>query len=91
MQYWQVLWHHDFPDEPVVLFSEIDDRGYETRKVERFRDGRLGWADETVAAGGTMLGEVPVGSIVDVDAQAEFTAVVIPEARFDAAWRRARG
>ena len=35
-----VTWHHEKPDNPVELFSELDDERFEVRKVEIFRDGR---------------------------------------------------
>jgi hypothetical protein len=38
MRYQKVLWHHDLPDEPVVLYAEISS-GREVRKVEIFREG----------------------------------------------------
>jgi hypothetical protein len=41
-----VLWHHDRPDEPVALYSEIDS-GFEVRKVEVHRDGRHEYADRS--------------------------------------------
>lgn len=31
--YLRVEWHHEHEDEPIVLYSEIED-GLETRKVE---------------------------------------------------------
>jgi hypothetical protein len=51
--YIRVRWLHDAPDEPVDLWSELDCQRFETRKVEIFRDGRLGYASATEAAGGT--------------------------------------
>ncbi|WP_181138938.1 DUF6881 domain-containing protein [Streptomyces sp. Ru72] len=44
--YLKVIWHHDFPDEPVGILSEVGEDRYEVRKVEVFRGGRLDWADE---------------------------------------------
>jgi hypothetical protein len=41
---------------PVVLYSELDDNRFEVRKVEVFRDGRLGYADAVRSSGGTGLG-----------------------------------
>ena len=43
-RYLKVTWHHDFPDEPSVLYSEID-AGYEIRKVDVYRDGTHDFAD----------------------------------------------
>lgn len=90
MEHWKVEWHHDFAEEPVVIYSEIGADGYETRKVEEFRDGSFLWADETGSTGSSALSEVPVGSIEDVRAQAEFTAFVITWEQFQDVWRRVK-
>jgi hypothetical protein len=89
MDYWKVIWHHDFDTEPVVLYNEIGEDGYEVRKVDEYCDGRLAWADETREVDGTRLGEIPVGPIEDVQAQAEFSAFVITKEQFEVMWDRA--
>jgi hypothetical protein len=40
MKYVKVRWNHALPNEPVVLYSELDDQMWETRKVEVYADGR---------------------------------------------------
>jgi hypothetical protein len=50
VRYQRVVWHHDHPDEPIVLYAEVDDDGWERRKVDEYRDGRLDRAD---ASGGS--------------------------------------
>ncbi|MFD7920617.1 DUF6881 domain-containing protein [Streptomyces sp. NPDC059740] len=87
MQYWKVLWHHEFTEEPIAIYSEIGEDGYETRKVERFRDGRWGWASEHASSAPTELGEIPLGSIEDFQNEPEFSAFVITEEEFEAVWR----
>ncbi|MFE7115102.1 DUF6881 domain-containing protein [Streptomyces sp. NPDC057654] len=89
MEYWKVLWHHDLAEEPVTFFSEIGADGYEVRKVQGYRDGRLLRADHWRESGTIGLSEVPVGLIEDVQAQAEFSATVIHKAEFVAVWERA--
>ncbi|RLU90391.1 hypothetical protein CTZ27_20870 [Streptomyces griseocarneus] len=89
MKYWKVEWHHDFVEEPVVFFSEIGRDGYETRKVQSYRDGRLIKADASHESGEIGLGEIPVGDIEDVDAQEEFSAVVITRTEFWGIWEKA--
>jgi len=37
--YMRVEWHHDDPAEPVVIYTELDGRRYEVRKVEQYSDG----------------------------------------------------
>lgn len=44
--YLRVEWVHDIPNEPVILFSELDDEMWELRKVEVYRDGTAGYADQ---------------------------------------------
>ena len=31
MRYVRVQWNHKFPEEPVEIFSELDDAGWEIR------------------------------------------------------------
>ncbi|MFI0907305.1 DUF6881 domain-containing protein [Streptomyces sioyaensis] len=86
MQYWKVAWPHEFKEEPATLFSEIGEDGYETRKIQEYRDGRLlrtDGTDETTEIG---LSEIPVGHIEDVAAQSEFCAFVISKADFESMW-----
>jgi len=87
--YLRVVWSHDFVDEPVELFSEVGPDGYECRKVERFRDGRIGWADGENEVGGTGLGEMPIASIDEINEQDEFQAATISAEQFGRAWNQA--
>lgn len=89
MKYWKVHWHHNFADEPVVIFSEIAPDGYEIRKIHEYRDGRLLRTDGTLESAEIGLGTVPVGDIASVSAQPEFAAVVISPTRFEQEWVRA--
>ncbi|MGW2344538.1 DUF6881 domain-containing protein [Streptomyces sp. NPDC001661] len=90
MKYWKVIWHHDFEHEPITFFSEIGSDGYETRKVQEYKDGRQLRTDGTDEAREIGLSEVPVGEIADVAAQPEFSASVITAADFEAAWKQAK-
>lgn len=84
--YLKVVWHHDFPDEPVVLFSELDDERYETRKVEVFRDGHRTFASLQGFSGSTMLGEIPAPSIEELSESGEFSPEQIAREEFEAIW-----
>ncbi|MBY0262727.1 MAG: hypothetical protein K2Q20_10310 [Phycisphaerales bacterium] len=42
-----------------MIYSELDHDLWERRKVEVFADGRKGYADRSVASGGSMLGVEP--------------------------------
>jgi hypothetical protein len=82
----RVEWHHDFSDEPVWLYSELDGERYEVRKVEVYRDGRRSFADSDRSVGGSVLGEIPTPTMDEFSDLDEFTAVEIDESQFDAEW-----
>jgi len=87
--YLRVRWEHDFAEDPVDMISEIGPDGCERRKVEFFRDGRLGWADEEREVGGTGLGQVAVPPLEEINAQEEFVASRVEAVEFEQAWARA--
>lgn len=89
MKYVKVQWHHEFPDEPVVMYSEIDDERWEVRKVEVFRDGHSDWADRDTSRGTSMLGEIPFPPLAEIAAEGGFTPEEIDAEQFEAVWRRA--
>jgi hypothetical protein len=88
-RYQRVTWHHNFGSEPTEIYSEIDDAGVETRKVEAYRDGRRDYADKLRATGTTVLSETDMPSLKDIAAQAEFTAQLIDKAEFEDIWHLA--
>ena len=88
MRYIAVQWHHNLPDEPIDLYSEIDDDRWEVRKVEIYRDGRIGYADSSEQRGDTRLGEVPIPSLDEIESDPEFTPREITAAEFDGIWAK---
>ncbi len=86
--YQKVVWRHDNPAYPVELYSEVDDAGWESRKVELYADGRADYADHERATGKTMLGEVPMESLEEISAQPEFEATSITPEEFELVWDR---
>ena len=87
--YLRVEWHHEFPEEPVELYSEVGDDGYETRKVCLFRDGRLERADENAETALTGISEVPVGSVEEIASEEELSAKLIDRGEFERLWNQA--
>jgi hypothetical protein len=81
-------WDHDFPEEPIHLYEEIDEARMEVRKVEEFRDGRLVRAD-SINDGPTSLSWEPVPPLADIDAQIEFTIEPLTADQFAAVWAKA--
>jgi hypothetical protein len=87
-RYQKVFWHHDFPDEPVVLYGEID-AGCEIRKVEVYRDGRQDYADSSRSTGTTLLSETLIPGVDEINEDPEFSAAAITAEEFEQVWRRA--
>lgn len=65
-RYQKVLWHHDLPGEPVAFYSEMSS-GIEVRKVEIFRAARHDYADRSRSTGTTMLGEIPMPNVDEIN------------------------
>lgn len=90
-RYHKVLWEHEFPDEPVILYSEVADFGIETRKVEVFRDGHSQFADSFRSTGDTLLSEGPLPSVEEIEDQPEFSLSEIEQGEFEQVWQLATG
>jgi len=85
-EYIDVQWLHHFEAEPTRLVSEVDERRMEVRKLEFFKDGRVGYAYDGHAAYGTELGVMPVPLLSEINSDPEFVGVMITAAEFDALW-----
>ena len=57
MEYLKVKWRHHHPDEPIEIYSEINQDRWEVRKVEVFRDGTSTYAFPLYHTGDTWLAE----------------------------------
>ena len=87
-RYRKVLWEHDLPDEPVTLYSEISS-GLEVRKVEIFRDGRNDYATRSWSTGTSMLGEILMPDVDQINQDPQFSATAITATEFEQVWQRA--
>jgi hypothetical protein len=90
MHYLKVAWEHGHADEPVTLYSECDDAGWEVRKVEIFRDGRYGYASSNEHSEGSMLGAEPIPPIDEIAKRLEFHPAPITREEFEKIWAAAR-
>lgn len=84
-----VAWQHDFQDQPVVLYSEIDADGLELRKVDEYRSGHLDFASRENQTGTTRLSTVPMPSLNEINAQEEFSGELITPRVFETVWVQA--
>ena len=88
MRYLRVEWVHFHPDEPVEIYSEINDAGWETRKVEFFPDGSVGFASSTEGMGSTMLSLEPLPALEEIASDPQFKPVEISQQDFEKAWEK---
>ena len=89
MEFIYLEWFHNFPDEPIKIFSEIDKDRYETRKVEIFRDGTYGYAYLNIEFGKTGLGKIPFPENLDeINSDTQFKAIEITKHEFEEVWKK---
>ena len=89
MNYLRVRWVHQYPNEPVLLLSELDTERYEVRKIEVFADGRKGFASSNKSFGGTVLGERPIPPPDEIALDRQFVVESTDANDFEAAWSEA--
>ena len=83
-----VQWRHHFEEEPIRIVSELDEQRMEARKLEFYKNGRVGYADRTRTANGTTLGSEPVPALSEINADPQFLATLIPASEFEMLWSR---
>ncbi|OZI32165.1 hypothetical protein CAL29_30530 [Bordetella genomosp. 10] len=89
MNFIRVNWKHDLPSEPTTIYSEVDDSGWELRKVEVFANGAMGYASKLKSAGGTGLSKEPLPSLNEIAIDPQFDPVVISPDDFERIWKTA--
>lgn len=93
--YLKVEWRHSLPDEPVLLYSELDEDRWEIRKIEVFRDGDVGYASRSGSegpnrhSGQTKLGQVPMPPFEEIEQDLQFKPFIISVEEFESAWTSA--
>jgi hypothetical protein len=89
MKYIRLKWNHTNPDEPVWLFSELDDKGKEVRKIECFRNGFCDVATEELSSGTARLMTLPLPDLsLLAKRDPEFTPVEITKDEFEQVWTK---
>lgn len=84
--YFACQWHHDLPDQPVLLYEELDEQRYETRKVEEYRDGRRLRSARIEPERTPTLSWVAVPPLDEIDADPDFTVLSLTADQFQSVW-----
>jgi Domain of unknown function (DUF6881)/HYD1 signature containing ADP-ribosyltransferase len=88
MQYLRVQWTHRHSADPVEIWMELDESGWEVRKLEIFPDGTVGYANGTESANSTTLGETPIPPVADIAADPQFKPTVVTKNEFEGKWTK---
>ena len=90
MRYIRVRWIHSFPTEPVEIYSESDENGWETRKIEIFGDGSASCASSIECTGSSRLATIPIAPVQEIT-DSQFQACEVTKREFEACWERVTG
>ena len=91
MRYILVKWENESVGDPDLIYIEINSYFWEQRKVEIFRDGRIGYADENEEVGSSMLAIEPWDDLDKIAHEPEFEIKEISREEFEIVWQRAKG
>lgn len=88
MEYIKVKWIHSHPDEPTLLYSELDEERWERRKVEVFPGGLIGFATmtESTPLTKTKISLEPLPTLQEIASDPQFQPVEITKAEFEQVW-----
>ncbi len=86
MKYLDISWQHDSEDDPYRLLCEVGADGYETRKLEFFKNGRVAYASEIESSDTTMLSTNRIPDLDIITAQPGFSGVHISNEEFEQLW-----
>jgi len=88
----KVKWVHSHSGEPVLLYSELDKDRWETRKVEVFADGRIGFASATemTPSTKTKLSLEPLPTLGEIASDSQFQPIEITRDEFEEVWSNRR-
>ncbi|MCW3466582.1 DUF6881 domain-containing protein [Chitinophaga nivalis] len=86
MEYLKVSWQHQFDDEPVALYSEINACRLENRKIELYPDGSFGLANTSFHFGGTVLCDTVMPMMEDICDDTQLVPEFISREEFELLW-----
>jgi hypothetical protein len=89
MRYIKFHRHYASPDEPVLLYGELDAEHREVRKVEVYRDGRHELACDYTTTGSASLGDnIVMVAFEEFVIDPDFELTEISKEEFEEVWNR---
>ena len=87
MKYFDITWQHDSKDDPYRLLSEVGADGHEIRKLEFFKNGRVGYASEIESSDTTMLSVNRIPNLDVIVSRPDFSGTEISAQQFEQLWQ----
>lgn len=84
----KVIWFHQNVEDPILIYSELNPSKFEIRKVELFRNGKIGIANAALELN-SMLGICEVPSLAEINMNREFFGFEINKDEFECVWNEA--
>ena len=78
-------WRNDNPEDPFIVFGQIDSERYAERIIDVFRDGRA----DAIVCEGNFYEPVPAPEVETINEADEFTACYVSASLFEATWQEA--
>lgn len=89
MSYIKVRWLHSLEGEPYEILLELDRERYELRKIEKFKNGEIGFCSGSIDCNSSGLSELPVPSLDEINCDKQFIAESMSIEAFEDEWGRA--
>lgn len=90
MKYMKGYWIHQFEDEPVLYFHEIDEDGYERRRVQFYQNGGFNQVSKELETDDEYLSPALIPSVEEINEDPQFRAEWINESSFEEIWDNPR-
>jgi hypothetical protein len=88
MKYIKIHWIHNFKDDPEFIYSEIDEAGYEVKKIEIFKNKDYIIYSENINSD-RLAGIYPSLEELTFEEETEsMQAIEIAETEFNEVWSR---
>ena len=91
MRYVKINWLHEYESDPYLIYSEIGLDGYETRKIEFHKSGKIGFAFDEIEYNEAGLSEKEFPPLHELNAKDEWDevrAVETDESEFENLWNQ---
>lgn len=77
---------HNIENEPVEMWSELDEQSNELRKIEVYTSGKLGYACGKEKANGSKLSIEPLPNLEEINNAPQFKGKEVSKTDFERMW-----